>query len=234
MNSNNTTKHKRYAIGDVHGCKRTFEKLLFDKINPSKEDEIFLVGDLIDRGPDSKGVVDTIIKTESEGYRIRSVRGNHEQMLLDFYDKSDISWFRNGADGTLESFDLYKSEDFPGFYYDFFSSLPYYILTDGYVIVHAGINTDVLDPFSDKFFMLWSRDEIPNISRIEDRRIVTGHSPVPLEEIRKSLGEDKIMIDNGCVYKNVYPNLGALCAIDLDSLELIIQNNIDMETQKWI
>ncbi len=229
MKSGKDTARRRFAIGDVHGCKRTFEKLLFDKINPSKRDEVFLVGDLIDRGPDSKGVVDIIVKTVRDGYEIRSVRGNHEQMLLDYYDIGDISWLRNGADVTLESFNLFKSKDIFGFYYDFFSNLPYYILTEGFVIVHAGINTEVLDPFSDKSFMLWSRDDVPDLSRISDRRIVTGHTPVSLEIVKDSLNEDKIMLDNGCVYNNIYPEMGKLCAIDLDTLELIIQDNIDME-----
>ena len=72
-----------FAIGDIHGCSKTFKKLLLDKIKINKSDTIYCVGDYIDRGEDSKGVIDFILDLRAEGYTIHTLRGNHEQMLLD-------------------------------------------------------------------------------------------------------------------------------------------------------
>ncbi len=68
---------RKLAIGDIHGCNKTFKALL-DQINLSKDDELTLLGDYIDRGPDSKGVIDTIINLQSSGYQVRALRGNHD------------------------------------------------------------------------------------------------------------------------------------------------------------
>lgn len=70
------------AIADIHGCCRTFRRLLFDIVRLDKADTLYLLGDMIDRGPDSKGVIETILELHEEGYAIKPVRGNHEQMLL--------------------------------------------------------------------------------------------------------------------------------------------------------
>ncbi len=88
-----------FAIGDIHGCRKTFEKLLKDKIQLTKEDEIYCIGDYIDRGDDSKGVIDLIINLRTDGYKIKILRGNHEQMMLEAAtDKKALSlWLDNGG-----------------------------------------------------------------------------------------------------------------------------------------
>ena len=72
-----------FAIGDIHGCSNTFKRLLLDKIKIRKSDIIYCLGDYIDRGIDSKGVIDFILELRAEGYTIYTLRGNHEQMMLD-------------------------------------------------------------------------------------------------------------------------------------------------------
>ena len=57
-----------FAIGDIHGCSKTFEKLLTDKIQLQKDDKVYCIGDYIDSGDDSKGVIDLILKLRGEGY----------------------------------------------------------------------------------------------------------------------------------------------------------------------
>ncbi|MEO6813790.1 MAG: metallophosphoesterase, partial [Ginsengibacter sp.] len=64
-----------FAIGDIHGCIHTFKKLLLDKIKVDKSDKIYCLGDYIDRGHDSKGVIDFILQLRSEGYEIHTIRG---------------------------------------------------------------------------------------------------------------------------------------------------------------
>jgi serine/threonine protein phosphatase 1 len=69
------------AISDIHGNNKTFLDLL-DKIALTKDDELYLLGDYIDRGPDSKGVIDTIWKLMDDNYRVFCIKGNHEEMLF--------------------------------------------------------------------------------------------------------------------------------------------------------
>ena len=72
---------RRFAIGDIHGCCKTFRRLL-ESLSLEKTDVVYLLGDLIDRGPDSKGVVEAVICLLADGYDIRSCLGNHEDMML--------------------------------------------------------------------------------------------------------------------------------------------------------
>ena len=75
---------RRIAIGDIHGCFKTF-KALITTINPTKADQIFILGDIIDKGKHSKEVVDVIIDFQTVGYPFYVVRGNHEQAFLSAY-----------------------------------------------------------------------------------------------------------------------------------------------------
>ena len=65
------------AIADVHGCNRTFGQLLIEKVRLNKIDTLYLLGDFIDRGPDSKGVLDTILELLCDDYDVRPILGNH-------------------------------------------------------------------------------------------------------------------------------------------------------------
>ncbi|MEM9260991.1 MAG: metallophosphoesterase, partial [Bacteroidota bacterium] len=71
----------RYAISDIHGCAATFRTAL-KTIAFSQKDELFLLGDYIDRGPDSMGVLEHIWTLQATGYEVTCLRGNHEQMLI--------------------------------------------------------------------------------------------------------------------------------------------------------
>jgi serine/threonine protein phosphatase 1 len=84
---------KKFAISDIHGCNRTFNEVL-QKTGLNKDDQLFLLGDYIDRGPDSKGVIDTIFNLQNEGYQVHCLRGNHEQMLMDAWQKNDFHYTR--------------------------------------------------------------------------------------------------------------------------------------------
>ena len=73
---------KRWVIPDIHGCSKTLQALFEQQIRPSKEDEIYFLGDYIDRGPDSKGVIDYVRQLEEDGYKVFPLRGNHEDYCL--------------------------------------------------------------------------------------------------------------------------------------------------------
>jgi serine/threonine protein phosphatase 1 len=221
---------RRFVIGDVHGCSRTLRRLVEQGIYLTREDELFLLGDLIDRGPDSKGVLDFVFELRESGFSVMAVRGNHEDMYLRAGDSryNMDMWIANGGQTTLACFQADGPGDIPHRYRTFLSSLPYYILLDGFVIVHAGLNFDLSDPFSDTEAMLWQRDCEVDLERTGGRRLVNGHTPVTREQVAASLATDRILLDNGCVFGTGRAGKGCLVALELNTLTLAFQANIDI------
>lgn len=216
-----------FAIGDIHGCSKTFEKLLTDKIQITREDEIYCIGDYIDRGNDSKGVIDLIMRLRTEGYPIYTLRGNHEQMMLDAVtDKRALSlWLDNGGKSTLKSFGIKSLDDLPAEYLAFLNNTEFYLQKHNFIFVHAGLNFKKQNLFEDKEAMLWERDFFPQQPALEDRLLFHGHTPIPLTFILKQKG-NCINIDGGCVYTN-RPHFGHLVAIDCNKREFLIEENCE-------
>ncbi|PKL85470.1 MAG: serine/threonine protein phosphatase [Ignavibacteriae bacterium HGW-Ignavibacteriae-1] len=219
------------VIGDVHGCSNTLDKLLDDVCEISKADTLIFLGDYIDRGPNSKAVVDRILNLRKAGYEVITLKGNHEQMLIDAINqpKSLRNWLRNGAQSTLDDFEIMSSGFLDDEYLDFFLNLKMFHLTDDFAITHAGFNFDIKNPYSDFHAMLWSRPSKINREKIGDRRMLVGHTPTPISAIKESLHNDIIRLDGGCVYHRQVKDLGYLCAFDLISKELFYTENCELE-----
>lgn len=219
---------RRFVIPDIHGCALTLRLLLHERLRISREDTIYLLGDLIDRGPRSKEVLDEVRQLKRDGFTVLSVRGNHEEMLLSA--RSDpaglLLWGSYGGTATLASFRATDASAIPYPYVNLCASLPHYLLLPDFVLVHAGLNLDRADPFSDTDAMLWIRTFTVDRGRLGGRRVICGHTPVPLDAVRASLATDRIMLDNGCVYGH-QGGLGNLTALDLDTFSLMTQKNID-------
>ena len=220
---------KKIAISDIHGCLKTFKSLL-NEVAFSTNDRLYLLGDYIDRGEHSKGVIDYIFQLKKEGYEVHCLRGNHEQMMLNalrgtHQDKQ--LWLRNGGDATLNSFGLENIEAVSKKYIDFLHELGYYFEVDEYILTHAGLNFDHPDPLEGFFSMLWIRNWYKDINYdwLDDRIIVHGHTPLPIGVLEE--GFDKLEInqfldiDGGCVFRNIRPNMGYMCAFDMTNRELI-------------
>ena len=222
-------KPRHFAIPDIHGCEATFRRLLERGVRIQRSDTVFLLGDTIDRGPRSRQVLDTILEFRSRGYDICSVRGNHEDMLLNSCrDRSFFRmWMINGGHETLKSFGVEDACDIPLQYRRLLDSFPYYMEYGDFIIVHATLNFRMPDPFADREAMLWSRSREVISQLVGGKRLIGGHTPVDLEEVRRSLSTDKIMLDNGCVYLNE-PGLGNLLALELETMTIYSQKNIDM------
>jgi serine/threonine protein phosphatase 1 len=182
-------QRNRFIIGDIHGCINTLKKMLQDSLHISKTDEVFLLGDYIDRGPDSKAVIDYIMFMQEMGYSVHCLMGNHEKLLLDALESphNESIWAYNGSYQTLKSFGITRADELKPKYVNFFKTLHYYFELDDFVIVHAGLNFNIESPLTDTNAMLWIRDEIVDISKIDNKRIVCGHTPIPLYQIRESL-----------------------------------------------
>jgi serine/threonine protein phosphatase 1 len=225
-------------IGDIHGCSATFKELL-NKAGLTTDDKLILLGDYIDRGHDSSGVIDFIIELQSKGYDIVPLRGNHEENLLNALEEYPPEVFKHFVDKINKSSDLLDSEGrLQDKYLNFIKDLPYFYESESYFIVHAGLNFKTDDPLSDTVSMLEIRDFAGNadISVIGSKRIIHGHQPVTFNEIEKAItdGADVIPLDNGCVYTKPhkvydYKQLGNLCCFDATNENLIFQKNIEKE-----
>lgn len=226
---------RKIAISDIHGCNRTFLALL-EKTGFSQGDELFLLGDYIDRGPDSKGVIDTILRLRAEGYSVRCIKGNHEEMLLKSWrlnDERSLShWVRNGGDEALRSFGAARPSGIPPLYREFISKLPLYIEDGNHLLVHAGLNfTTPEDPLSLDYSMLWIRDWHTDVNYkwLGDRYIIHGHTPTRRKDILKMFDNFEknryINIDAGCCFK--IGGFDSLCAFDMTNREIYFQENID-------
>lgn len=220
------------VVGDIHGAALTLNRL-FDVIGLERCDELFLLGDYIDRLDNSCGVVETIIRLQKDGFKIRPILGNHEDLMLlairsgVFEDL--LQWLENGGDATLKSYGVRHPQDIPEEHLHFFESLPLYRVTDRFIFCHAGINTDLQDPFSTpgRHHMLWDRTGVFDIGKLGGKRVVSGHTTRKLVDIKKSLKGTNLKIDNG-VYLSGFPGKGNLVCVDLGTNELFIQPNIDM------
>lgn len=227
------SRRRSYAIGDVHGCVKTLRRLIEEQIRPENDDFIVLLGDYIDRGPDSKGVLDYLMELFwRDDINVFPLLGNHEEMLLKAV-AGDLAaeklWYGNGGWGTLQSFGVSQAADIPQKYLDFLKALPLLCwTTKGCLLVHAGLDFSLADPQHDtpREVMLRDRTERVTPCNIDGRTLVCGHTVTPLFEIQKSLATEYIRLDNGC-YDKGHMGYGSLVALNLDTRELLVQENCE-------
>ena len=229
---------RKIAISDIHGCLETFDALL-KKINYTKADKLFLLGDFVDRGPHSKGVIDRILDYQQKGHEIVCLKGNHEEMMENaLAEKRHFRhWHTYGGKQTMESFGVLNLSEIEEKYWNFFADLEVIVIDDPYIFVHAGLNFNNPYPLSDTESMLWIRNWYQHINWdwLKHRIIVHGHTPQPKEYIEKNfLLRNQLHyldIDAGCFHVN-NPKLGHLCAFDITHNQLHFQKNID-DMSSW-
>ena len=227
---------KQYVISDIHGCADTFDALL-NKIGLNKDDHLYLLGDYIDRGRSSSSVLETILNLKEEQYNLFPIRGNHEEHILKAEKEYDTPTFAYFVKKVNKSKDLLDEKgSLISKYRDFFEKLPYFYMTTDFIIVHAGLNVSLPDPFSDTNAMIDLRGflDTKDHSALGKRKIIHGHVPTELDEIinKIELKSQIIPLDNGCVYTKphkIYDHtkLGNLLCLNLDNFDLTIQKNID-------
>ena len=243
---------KTWVIPDIHGCAKTLETLLEVQIKPNKTDHLIFVGDYIDRGPDSQGVIDIIMNLQNNDYHITALIGNHEDYCIKAWEedinrksflgvhskgKTQKEWERYGGKQTMQSFHAERPREIPEKYIRWMRELEYYKVLDKFVIVHAGLNFKKDDPFEDKRAMIWARDYVIDPEKIDHRRVIHGHLPVNLEFIDLVVNNHEsywfIDIDNG-VYFTRKAGYGNLLGLNLDTMEYAIQSVMDEVTYKGV
>ncbi len=178
-------KDKTFVIGDIHGHFGMLTRLM-DKIpwRPGRDALIFL-GDYVDRGPDSRGVVDYILSLTRNYARVRCILGNHEDMLRDYTSGVNQGlYLQNGGFSTLKAYRAEKSSrtslfahEIPRDHMAFYASLRSFIELENYYLVHAGFRPGVPMARQTKADMIWIRE--PFISSTFDfgKKVVFGHTP---------------------------------------------------------
>ena len=172
-----------WAVGDIHGYREEFEDLL-GRLRLVEGDMVICVGDLIDRGPDSHGVLSIV----SESNRIYSIKGNHELLMSEALSGTDHSrevfWIgRVGGRATLDSMGTSESEkrEQAKRWLDFTDSLPTEVILDRFRLAHSGYRADTpLEEQSDED-RLKSREVFRATSPLDPKRqIIAGHTPVQM------------------------------------------------------
>lgn len=203
-----------YAVGDVHGCFRELRaleaKIVADAATLPGRKLIVMLGDYIDRGPDSARVLDHLIAPPPAGFERICLIGNHEAQALDYLDgKLSLErWLATGARSALFSYDIdaehlaelygsagkldeYIRANIPRDHIRFMRSLPIMAYSERFLFVHAGIRPGVplLDQKDDD--LLYIREEFFEASRRLDRWVVHGHTPTDFPRIEgRRLGID--------------------------------------------
>ncbi len=200
-------------MGDVHGCSRSLKKLI-DKLPLDHEDRIVFIGDYIDRGPDSRDVIDFLIAL-SANHNCIFIRGNHEQMLLDYLAGNDDGklWVFNGMRQTVDSYG--GLSNLPDYHLDFFKSTQFVYEFNKWVFVHAGVRPGVNLKGQNNDDLIWIREEfIYSPEPLKNKTVVFGHTPFFTGPL---IHDSKIGIDTGCVYG------GKLTALRMDDMKLYHQ-----------
>lgn len=212
MGSIRRPKGRLFAVGDVHGCADELRALL-QQLPLDRDSTVVFVGDYIDRGPDSRGVVDTVLEL-GEMCNVVCLLGNHELMLREFLDGSDpvkvARFVYNGGSSTLASYaDDQGRYAFPQEHLQFYANLKYFHVEGDYCFVHAGLPVDLDDIDVDLHGeeMVWMRrrpsDPDPDMSKI----VVHGHST----SLEVEVTPHRIGLDTACVFGR------RLSAIELES-----------------
>lgn len=215
-----------YAIGDVHGeaarLRALHAKILADHAEHGGTSMVIHLGDYVDRGADSAGVIDAAMALEAAAVgrpdlRIKSLKGNHEQLMLDaILNKKKTSerlWAINGGEETLESYAREETQSdadwrglIPRAHVDWLQSLDtlYHDAERRLAFVHGGIDPETF-PFCDDQIRMWTRadkffhtEKWPRRQELAGLTVVHGHTP--REDLMPDVFPRRINVDTGAVF----------------------------------
>lgn len=197
-----------YAIGDIHGRADLLADIMQRISRDSnaapavRETILVFVGDYVDRGPDSAGVLDQLLKLKSgDSYTTHLLKGNHEVMFLDFLAEPSafFQWAANGGVTTLEAYDIDVAaareqnperlrhmalEAIPDSHLKLLRNLESSVIIGDYMFAHAGVRPGVpLDAQLERD-LIWIREQFLNYEGDLGKFVVHGHTPVPEPDIR--------------------------------------------------
>lgn len=184
--------NRYFIIGDVHGCLITFQEMV-SNWDP-KSEVLIQLGDLIDRGSFSPQTIQYCMDLNDK-YPENTIflRGNHEQMMLDYFDDISTTWLTNGGRETMLQF---NSSNFqPADVLPWLKKLPFYYETIHLYVSHAGISNAIDNPLNprDPKGILWNRGPLKNIAKTQ----IIGHTPLNNGMPAYSIESNSWNIDTG-------------------------------------
>lgn len=205
-----------YAVGDIHGCDGVLRRLmgLIDAHLaqfPCRRPVLVFLGDYVDRGPDSRGVLDRLIALRDHR-EVIFLKGNHEKYMLGFLERPDLltRWLQFGGADTLRSYGLSSANHADpqqrealaaalvralgeSGHLPFFDWLQSSFVCDDFFFVHAGVRPGVPLGRQREEDLLWIRGAFLAYGGDFGKVVVHGHTPVPQPEVRSN----RINIDTG-------------------------------------
>jgi serine/threonine protein phosphatase 1 len=173
------------AIGDVHGCATALATLL-EAVRPQPEDTLVVLGDAVDRGPDSRGVIEELLRLR-ETCRLVPLMGNHEEMMLNYLDgrPQPDDWLECGGASTVESYGRRDGRpDVPEEHVAFMRTWQDYFETDTHLFMHASYES--LRPMAEQRWHLlrWHslRDGVPG-PHASGKPVIVGHTSQKTGEV---------------------------------------------------
>jgi serine/threonine protein phosphatase 1 len=223
---------RRLFIGDVHGHYHGLIRLI-DAIAPAGDDQIYFLGDLIDRGPASCQVVELV---RAKGYQC--LLGNHEQLMLNAFPSASahqaslFAWFYCGGRDTMASYQEQESSLLLE-HVAWMRSLPLYLDLGDVWLVHAGVNPSMLlqDQTTDQF--CWIRNQFHRSTEpyFADKLIITGHTitfTLPgVKPGQVAQGSGWLDIDTGAYH----PKSGWMTALDWTEQQVYQVNVFDQQVR---
>jgi serine/threonine protein phosphatase 1 len=192
-----------YAIGDIHGCLAKLRSLLLrcEKHADGRPMSFVLVGDYIDRGPQSSAVIDCLIDLKAQhGESVVTLMGNHEAMALAAIDGRGPArlWLAQGGLATLKSYGIAEPRELPRTHVDWLRALPLSYDDGRRFFVHAGVNPGAPLDAQHDFDLLWIREPFLSHGGDYGRLIVHGHTP--LADGVPDLHGNRLNLDTGAVF----------------------------------
>jgi len=194
-----------YAIGDVHGRLDLFDRLLGRiatdaRDNPGLHKILVMLGDYIDRGPDSRGVLQRLVDLRNGrvlcGFEIHLLKGNHEDSMMSFLaNPNKLTWLGCGGEQALISYGLDPKQNpkalsaallysLPKAHREILRSLAFCVTVGDYAFVHAGVRPGIAFTDQDPNDLVWIRAAFLDSKKKHDHMIIHGHSPTKVPTVR--------------------------------------------------
>lgn len=221
-----------YAVGDIHGRADLLERLLADihtdaASRPQPRKVLVCLGDYVDRGPESRRVVDLLIGARERGVEAIFLKGNHEELMLRFLESAAGGplWMGNGGAATLHSYGVYVSahpasdpehleyfrrqlqDRLPSAHRKFFERLRLYHQEGDYLFVHAGIRPGIALTEQADDDLVWIRREFTSSDADFGKVVVHGHSISRAPVVK----DNRIGIDTGAFASGILTCLVLWC-----------------------
>ena len=230
---------KTFVVGDIHGRCAQLRGLLDMLPRDPESDTLVFLGDLIDRGADAPGCVEHIVTLcRDNPQTVVCLRGNHEQMLMDFLEGTSNTWITpvTGGERTFEQYTgqrlhieseqdleemrLALERAIPADHLDFIRETPFYHEDDYALYVHAGLDEGKHPRDSNQQSLLWMRN-MDFYKNYRGKPCLFGHTPTPLLPLRGRLGRHGIYISHSAIGLDTgYNHQSPLSCLSLPDFEL--------------